>query len=514
MPRGIKADGPAVEFGGCFLRLANLPNFAFDRLSRYEATLWRQTGQILCACCAGSAEVTGAKLPFCLNLQWALISTDLFAAKRIDIVRSAVSSCQSRMGFGTSGINGSAMHVGVLGGGLQGCCVALALADRGVKVTLFDKNNVLLSRAAVANEGKIHLGYMYAGDPTLSTAKTMMTGALSFAPFLERHLGQPAESFSLSVPAAYIVHRDSQHSTEEVCGYLKTVHALINEAAEGKKQAYFGRDLSAPLRFWSAAEKTPEFDPEIALAVISTPEIAINPLALAQLIRESIAAHPHIEIRCNHTIVGAVNEKEGITIISKDQDRLMHDHFEHAVNALWDGRLALNEVLGLRTNRAWLHRLKYGVSFRLPSSVRAPPSATFVLGPFGEVVTYADGLIYLTWYPECIQAISTAVTPPEWDTYPVEPLRSRIITRTFRALSAIVASLSNLDAENLPEVGVKGGAIVAWGKTDIYDPASELHRRFEIGVTSEGRFHSIDPGKLTMAPYFAEVCAERIQPSG
>jgi hypothetical protein len=31
----------------CFLRLANLPNYALDRLSRYEATLWRQAGQIL-----------------------------------------------------------------------------------------------------------------------------------------------------------------------------------------------------------------------------------------------------------------------------------------------------------------------------------------------------------------------------------------------------------------------------------------------------------------------------------
>ncbi len=33
----------------CFLRLSNLPNYALDRLSRYEATLWRQAGQILYA---------------------------------------------------------------------------------------------------------------------------------------------------------------------------------------------------------------------------------------------------------------------------------------------------------------------------------------------------------------------------------------------------------------------------------------------------------------------------------
>jgi hypothetical protein len=35
-----------MEFDRCFMRLANLPNFALDRLSRYEATLLRQVGRI------------------------------------------------------------------------------------------------------------------------------------------------------------------------------------------------------------------------------------------------------------------------------------------------------------------------------------------------------------------------------------------------------------------------------------------------------------------------------------
>jgi hypothetical protein len=46
--RNVKADN-TVEFARCFLRLANLSNFALDRLSRYEATLWRQVGRILVA---------------------------------------------------------------------------------------------------------------------------------------------------------------------------------------------------------------------------------------------------------------------------------------------------------------------------------------------------------------------------------------------------------------------------------------------------------------------------------
>ena len=48
-PSAIKSSNPTIEFARCFLRFANLPNFALDRLSRYEATLWRQVGRILFA---------------------------------------------------------------------------------------------------------------------------------------------------------------------------------------------------------------------------------------------------------------------------------------------------------------------------------------------------------------------------------------------------------------------------------------------------------------------------------
>ena len=38
---------PAAELTRCYIQLANLPNFSLDRLSRYEAALWRQAGQLL-----------------------------------------------------------------------------------------------------------------------------------------------------------------------------------------------------------------------------------------------------------------------------------------------------------------------------------------------------------------------------------------------------------------------------------------------------------------------------------
>ena len=49
MNGGVKSAASAIDFARCFLRLANLPNFALDRLSRYEATLWRQARRTLYA---------------------------------------------------------------------------------------------------------------------------------------------------------------------------------------------------------------------------------------------------------------------------------------------------------------------------------------------------------------------------------------------------------------------------------------------------------------------------------
>ncbi|RVA58697.1 FAD-binding oxidoreductase [Mesorhizobium sp. M7A.F.Ca.US.001.01.1.1] len=402
------------------------------------------------------------------------------------------------------------MRVAILGGGLQGCCAALALGERGMDVVLFDRNDAILSRTAVANEGKIHLGYMYAGDPSLSTARIMMKGALAFAPFMHRHLGIETHALATSVPAAYVVHRDSQHSAQAVEDYLRDVHELIVKASTGREFDYFGLDISAPPRAWTSSERDTRFNPDAALAAFDTPEVAINPVALASVLRRAIADHRRIEVRHGHQVSKVDSVDDRLCVTSEKAGFVQVDAFDHVVNALWDGRLAIDATMGLKPTRPWLHRLKYGISFTLPDGLERPPSATFVSGPFGEVVSYPDRLTYLTWYPECIHGYSTEVTPPVWDTFPPEPLRTKILTRTIAAMTEIVPSLAAVDAANLPDALVKGGLIVAWGETDIYDTNSELHQRYQIGITSKGNYHSIDPGKLTMAPYFADQCATRI----
>ncbi|HEX2476042.1 MAG TPA: FAD-dependent oxidoreductase, partial [Lacipirellulaceae bacterium] len=282
------------------------------------------------------------------------------------------------------------MRVGVLGGGLQGCCAALALADRGAQVALFDRNQALVTRAGAANEGKIHLGYMYAGDPSLRTAKTMMKGALAFEPFLKRYLASTSPALEPSVAATYVIHRDAQLPSGQIAHYLNEVHDLIAEMAGRRPSTYFGMDLERRPRRWAAAERKASFNAELAVDAYETAEVAINPQVLAEALRQCISAHPLIETRLGCEIVDAVEEANHIRVLGRDANGVVEERFDQIINALWDGRLALNEAVGMPAGRAWIHRLKYGVGFRLPKGAEFPPSVTIVLGPFGEVVSYGE----------------------------------------------------------------------------------------------------------------------------
>ena len=401
-------------------------------------------------------------------------------------------------------------HVAVLGGGMQGCCIALALAERGARVTLYDRNDMLMTQAAVANEGRMHLGYIYAADESLATARMMIRGALAFAPFIERYIGLPSSRLALSPPTTYVVHRDSQRPVDELAAYLGAVHTLVREAVGGRKDAYFGVALRPALRKWSAAERDGVFDGSLALAAFDTPEVAIDPLVLAPAVRDRVAATPAIERRLLRNVSAVEENAAVLRVVSDGPEGAARDTYDHVVNALWDGRLAIDATLGLRPSRPWMHRFKYGIRFRPPPGTCPLPTIGIMLGPFGDLVVYDQGMAYLNWYPTCLDAISHDIRPPDRSPIPAAPRRARVVAETLRAMAEIVIPLRDLDSGSLRECTVQGGVIVAWGSTDIDDPASELHRRYEIGVTSNGRYHSVDPGKLTMTPYFARVCADRI----
>ncbi len=395
----------------------------------------------------------------------------------------------------------------MLGAGLQGTCVALDLAAGGAHVDLYDRNPTSMLGASLHNEGKVHLGYVYANDRTLRTAETMVEGALTFAPLLERWLETPMSCFPVSTAFNYAVHRDSLLSVDEVETHLKRAHDVASERIRGGE--YFGVDLDAAPQRLSPLELEGDYDPGVVDAVYRTPEIGIDPVALAEMVRARVEADPQVKPLFDTEVVAVRTSDQGLAVESVKHGERASIEYDHVVNALWGGRLGIDATMGILPERPWLYRVKHYLVMSSPGAHF--PSTTIVLGPFGDILDYGNGTTYLSWYPSGLQGRSSEIEVPEWlGTLPPDaegPIQQGII----EGLSTIVPRLGDLSPAALSQAELHGGLIFAWGSTDIDDRASELHHRHAIGPKSVGRYHSIDTGKLTTAPLYARIVGERIR---
>ena len=198
-----------------------------------------------------------------------------------------------------------------------------------------------------------------------------------------------------------------------------------------------------------------------------------------------------------------------VSLASADGNRF-DDTYRCIVNALWGGRLAVDACIGLLPRRRWLYRYKFGIRLRLRPGTRLPPTCTLVHGSFGDAVNFPSGLTYLSWYPTGMIGTSDAVVPPDWDASVDQAARRRICDASIREMGTYLTDLRGLSDAVITERHIDGGVIVAWGATDIDDPASELHQRHDVGIHSTGNYHSVDPGKYTMAPMLAVELGDRI----
>ena len=133
-----------------------------------------------------------------------------------------------------------------------------------------------------------------------------------------------------------------------------------------------------------------------------------------------------------------------------------------------------------------------------------------VLGPFGDVVKYDNGDVYLSWYPAGLKGYSGEVTPPDWPRDSDAAQSGETFAAIRAGLSTVIPAVACLTPEALECWKVKCGVIFAWGSTDIGDPASDLHERSRVGPEHFGRYHTINTGKLTVAPLFAKRTADFI----
>jgi glycine/D-amino acid oxidase-like deaminating enzyme len=406
------------------------------------------------------------------------------------------------------------VRIAVLGAGLQGACVAMELASAGITVDLYEKNDRCVTQASAQNEGKIHLGYVYANDRTLRTARTMFKGTITFSSLMRRWIGSGVDTIPVSPPFYYVVHTESLLSVAEVESHFRASHAIALEESRGVPLDYFGNDYRAPPIRMSEAECASLFDRRSISAAFKTQEISIDPEALAALVRARLSADPRIRPLLRAHVHGVEQNAKGVTVDFEVSGSRTRERYDHVVNALWDGRLAVDKTAGLEPERPWLYRVKHYLRLRAPGIASTIPPTTIVLGPFGDIAPYGSGELYLSWYPAGMRGASSDLSPPPWPLVLDEPASMAMRQAILDGLVQIVPAVADLTPDAVEFCRIKGGIIFAWGKTDINDPTSGLHERYAIGPRSRGRYHTIDTGKLNMAPLFGKMVADRIRQMG
>ena len=405
------------------------------------------------------------------------------------------------------------MAIAILGGGILGVCTALELADRGFHVILFERNAELLSEASLHNEGKLHLGFVYAADGTFRTAERMIRGAVQFMDVLERWIPLAALRALPSRPFDYVVHRDTMVSVADIERHFAQVASTVDANMSATTRTRPLDESRSPWRRLSPEALAERYDPAIAVAAFETYEIAVDPWMVAEGLRRAVRGHPRIELRMSTHVVQARDRTDGrfdVLIDRDDESTRRVGAFDAVVNALWANRPAVDDRYGVVERSGWYTRRKLGVSLLLRTVPAHVPSATVMLGPFGDTVVYPGGRVYMSWYPDCMIGTTTGIQETDWNAVLEGVDHDRVRTRTLAALGAIIPSVRELAAIENVEVVVNGGSIFAHGSSDIDDPASRLHERIDAGPVGRDRYLSVDTSKYTLGPAISVATARRV----
>ena len=406
---------------------------------------------------------------------------------------------------------GVEMSIAVLGAGILGACTALELADRGHRLTIFERNAEPLSEASLYNEGKLHLGFVYAADPSFRTALRMIRGAACFMDVLGRWIPHAALRDLPARPFDYVVHRDTMVTVPDIEAHFSRVRQTVDEILP-REPAVRPLDQSRPVwRRLTAEELTARYDPAFIEAAYETCEIAVDPWVIAKALREAVRTHPRIELITHARVITAEDRPGGgFDVLFDAQGQRRAGPFAAVVNALWANRLAIDQRYGLAPRGQWIIRRKVGVNLLCGRAPDAVPSVTVMLGPFGDVVVYRSGRVYLSWYPACMIGATTGHEETDWNAIMSGVDVSTLRRETIEALAGLCPAVRHLESNGCEKTIVNGGSIFAMGKTDIDDPDSQLHERLDAGVEGRGAYVSVDTSKFTLAPAMAVHTADRV----
>jgi hypothetical protein len=402
----------------------------------------------------------------------------------------------------------------IVGAGLQGLSIALALAHHNIPSTILEKNSHAMRAASYGNEGKIHLGFVYAMDETLKTGRKMLLGALSFSHLLEKWAGSFNWDRFKTSPFLYGVMQDSLVNE----AYLKTYYTkLSQEVSTTLNQLnipyeYLKENLT-PFFYEKLppAEQIFKFNPEKLSSYILTNEKSIDTRLFSIDLLEKIKQIPMITLKCDHELVHAKETHQGYMLRVQTKEHVYEEQADIVINCAWYNRTKLDDMIipsqKLHTEK-YSYRIKHRVLAKPNIDTRLKHPITMVQGPYGDVVPFSDGTVYLSWYPQCRTYIDHL--PPSIKDTPLKEIEE-IGHNCIHAISEILPELKNSTMiECSPCIIVAKAEQKSEEIHDINHPKSDLHQRSQAGPICYKKWWSVDTGKLTLAPYYANETVKQI----
>jgi len=416
----------------------------------------------------------------------------------------------------------------------MGCCLALELAKKGYKVDLVDRASAPMTAASLHNEGKLHLGFVYAKDASGATHRLMARGSLAFSRIIENLTGAQGDALLPSQPFHYFVPVSSQLDIDAVHRHFQDVEEALHETSRASGDLYLGRRIDCYFEKNPPAVHSGLFSPDLTQGSFKTEELSVSPVAVARVLCRAITSQPNITFVGNTEVLAAHRLASGdVGVESRRGGETLSNVYACVANCLWADKLRIDDTVGIHDQGPWLLRYKATINISAPETVqKGIPSATGILGRYGDVVNHNNGTYYISWYPLCKLAESingdgstlldmvhksSAVRHvrkiifayPSISKFVASITHKKFIRDNILEMSAYAPSLSSL-LNGAKRCKVGGGVILARGATDIDDPESYLHQRSRIGPTAYGPYVTIDTGKYCTAPLFALEAADMI----
>lgn len=361
--------------------------------------------------------------------------------------------------------------VAVIGAGFFGIMTALQLAERGISVTLFDKNDDIMLGASFINQNRIHMGYHY--PRSYETARSSHIHQKEFQTMFEEATVGGFDHFYC------VASEGSKVSPSE---YLTSCDRIGLPYEEGFPKAItVSRD-------------------RIGLA-IKVPEKIYDADVLRASLKKRIAEHPEIELRLSCEVTGIKKTTHGHEIYFRDKQESRKDAYAAIVNATYSNINALIQMAGYKA-KEYQYELCEIVVVRVPWEKKT--GFAIMDGPFFGILPFGFSNEYLLYDVELsVLERSVGITPRfkrDISFYNRDDVRSERFRRYISKVKEYVSECAKCSFVRSVYV------------TRIVLPARDRDDARPSEVINHGNgFWSIFSGKVSMAIPISQTLANDIK---